>query len=158
YVRRGLKRIQGTRDENGNVVEPTLKTEFVNKDDYLPISSFDINRNTATMNMMLTRKVTLVPAKGGKPIPQVAGIKLESLGTFNNYALVGDGELAVPYLKVKISDKSLFEKLVNEGVLEVDGQPATKFDKEQEYTLRFDQLPIVPPFEGNVNLDGVFDE
>src|SRR5262249_8148630 len=28
----------------------------------------------------------------------------------------------------------------------------------QEYTLRFDQLPIVPPFEGNVNLEGVFDE
>ncbi|MCI0703854.1 MAG: VWA domain-containing protein, partial [Planctomycetia bacterium] len=134
------------------------KTEFVNEDKYLPISSFDINRNTATMNMMLTRKVKLVPAAGGKPITEVAGIKLDNLSTFNNYTLVGDGELNVPYLKVKISDKSLFDKLNNEGVLEVDGQPATKFDKEQEYTLRLDQLPIVPPFEGTVNLDSVFDE
>jgi Mg-chelatase subunit ChlD len=158
YVRRGLKRVQGTRDENGNLVEPTLKTEFVSEDKYLPISSFDINRNTATMNMMLTRKVRLLPAKGGKPITEVAGIKLDNLSTFNNYTLVGDGELTVPYLKVKISDKSLFEKLNNEGVLEVDGQPATKFDKEQEYTLRFDQLPVVPPFEGTVDLTGVFDE
>jgi len=161
YVRRGLKRIQGTRDDSGKVIEPTLKTEFVNDDKYLPISSFEINRNTASMNMMLTRKVRLVPAAGGKPITEVAGIKLDNLSTFNNYTLVGDGELTVPYLKVKISDKSLFEKLNNEGVLEVDGvpaTPATKFDKEQEYTLRLDELPIVPPFEGAVDLDGVFDE
>jgi len=158
YIRRGLKRIQGSRDDNGKVVEPTLKTEFVNEDKYLPISSFDINRNTASMNMMLTRKVQLVPAAGGKPITEVAGIKLDNLSTFNNYTLVGDGELSVPYLKVKIAEKSLFEKLNNEGVLEVDGSPATKFDKEQEYTLRLDELPIVPPFEGNINLDGVFDE
>jgi Mg-chelatase subunit ChlD len=158
YVRRGLKRIQGTRDETGKVVEPTLKTEFVNDDTYLPIASFDINRNTASMNMMLTRKVRLVPAAGGAPITEVAGIKLDNLSTFNNYTLVGDGELTVPYLKVKISEKSLFDKLANEGVLEVDGAPASKFDKEQEYTLRLDELPIVPPFEGAVNLDGVFDE
>src|SRR5262249_11159762 len=93
----------------------------------------------------------------------------------NNYTLVGDGELTVPYMKVKISDKSLFDKLANEGVLEVNGplstgpagtvgsvaragQPATKFDKDEEYTLRLDQLPIVPPFEGMVDLTGVFDE
>jgi Mg-chelatase subunit ChlD len=158
YVRRGLKRLQGTRDENGKLVEPTLKTEFISDDKYLPISSFDINRNTATMNMMLTRKVRLVPAAGGKPITEVAGIKLDNLSTFNNYTLVGDGELTVPYLKVKISEKSLFEKLVNEGVLEADGQPAAKFDKEQEYTLRLDQLPVVPPFEGAVDLTGVFEE
>lgn len=159
YVRRGLKRIQGTRDKDtGKVTEPWLKTEFVSEDEYLPISSFDVNRNTATMNMMLTRKVKLVPAGGGKPIEQVAGIKLDNLSTFNNYTLVGDGELNVPYLRIKISEKSLYDKLVNEGVLEVDGQPATKFDKNQEYTLRLDQLPIVPPFEGTVKLDGVFNE
>ncbi|MBP3959145.1 VWA domain-containing protein [Gemmata sp. G18] len=158
YVRRGLKRIPGVRNDDGTVTEPTLKTEFVNEDTYLPISSFDVNRNTATMNMMLTRKVRLVPAAGGAPITEVAGIKLDTLSTFNNYTLVGDGELTVPFLKVKISDKSLFDKLMNEGVIELDGTPATKYDKDQEYTLRLDQLPIVPPFEGTVELGGVFDE
>lgn len=159
YVRRGLKRINGARDKDtGTVTKPWLETEFVSEDAYLPISSFDVNRNTATMNMMLTRKVKLVPAAGGAPIEQVAGIKLDNLSTFNNYTLVGDGELTVPFLRVKISEKSLFDKLANEGVLEVDGAPATKFDKNQEYTLRLDQLPIVPPFAGTVNLDGVFSE
>jgi Mg-chelatase subunit ChlD len=158
YVRRGLKRLQGVRNDDGTLTEPWLKTEFVNEDEYLPISSFDVNRNTATMNMMLTRKVRLVPAAGGAPITQVAGIKLDNLSSFNNYTLVGDGELNVPYLRIKISDKSLFDKLAHEGVLEADGQAATKYDKEQEYTLRLDQLPIVPPFEGTVSLDGVFNE
>src|SRR5262249_1476558 len=60
--------------------------------------------------------------------------------------------------KVKISEKSLFDKLMNEGVLEVEGQPATKYDKNQEYTLRLDQVPLVPPFEGKIDLRGVFEE
>ncbi|MDB5309223.1 MAG: von Willebrand factor type domain protein [Gemmataceae bacterium] len=158
YVRRGLKRLQGTRDEAGKLVEPTLKTEFANEDEYLPISSFDVNRNTATLNMMLTRKVRLVPAAGGPPIAQVAGIKLDDLSTFNNYTLVGDGELNVPYLKLKITDKKLFDTLQKEGVLEADGAPAGAYDATQEYTLRLDQLPVVPPFEGSINLTGVFDE
>src|SRR5262249_11570638 len=147
-----------TRDENGNLVEPTLKTEFVNDDAYLPISSFDVNRNTATMNMMLIRKVRLVLAAGGKPITQGAGIKLDNLSTFNNYTLVGDWELNVPYVRIKTSDKKLFDALNKEGVLEVDGAPAAKYDANQEYTLRLDQLPIVPPFEGSIKLTGVFDE
>ena len=114
-------------------------------DEYLPITSFDVNRNTATLNMMLTRKVKLVPAAGGAPITQVAGIKLDNLSTFNNYTLVGDGELNVPYLKLKISDKKLYDALSKAEVLEADGQPATKYDASQEYTLKLDQLPVVPP-------------
>jgi hypothetical protein len=158
YVRRGLKRLQGTRDDSGKLIEPTLKTEFVNADEYLPITSFEVNRNAATLNMMLTRRVRLVPAAGGKPITQVAGIKLDDIGTFNNYTLVGDGELNVPYLKVRISDRKLFDTLQKEGVLETDGTPAEKYDAKQEYTLRLDQLPVVPPFEGSIDLTGVFDE
>jgi hypothetical protein len=158
YVRRGLKRLQGTRDDSGKLIEPTLKTEFVNTDDYLPISSFDVNRNTATLNMMLTRKVRLVPAAGGDPILSVAGIGLDNLSTFNNYTLVGDGELNVPYLKLRISDKKLFDALQAEGTLEIDGAPATKYAADAEYTLRLESLPVVPPFEGSIDLTGVFDE
>jgi len=42
-------------------------------------------------------------------------------------------------------------------VLEIDGQPApAKHDAKADYTLRLDLLPLVPPFTGPVNLDGVF--
>ena len=158
YVRRGLRRVQGTRDDSGNLVEPTLKTEFSDKGDYAPVSSFDINRNTANLNMLIARPVQLVPRAGGKPIKEVAGIKLDKLSTFNNYTMIGDGELNIPNLKIRISSRELFDTLNKEGVLEVDGQPATKYDAKTDYTLRLDTLPLVPAFEGAVELDGVFED
>lgn len=158
YVRRGLKRLQGSRDDSGKLIEPTLKTEFAGDDEYLPITSFDVNRNTATMNLMLVRKVRLVPAAGGAAITNVAGIDLGGLTTFNNYTLIGDGELNIPYFKVKISDPKLFAALQKEGVLLLDGAPATKHDPTAEYTLKLDDLPVVPAFSGTLNLTGVFDE
>jgi Mg-chelatase subunit ChlD len=158
YVRRGLRRVQGVRDEQGKLQEPWLKTEVVEKDTHARISSFDVNRNTATLNMLFARRVRLVQVADGKPIDQVAGIKLDKLSTFNNYTLVSDGELNVKALQVRISDRKLFDRLKEEGVLELNGQPADKFDAKADYLLRFDQLPLVPPFEGAVNLDGVFAE
>ncbi len=159
YVRRGLRRVQGMRDDSGKLIEPTLKTEFTDKGDYAPVSSFDINRNTANLNMLIARPVQLVPRNGGKPIAEVAGIKLDKLMTFNNYTLIGDGELNVPTLKIRINSREFFDTLKKEGVLETDdGQPAAKYDAKTDYTLRLDTLPLVPLFEGAIDLDGVFEE
>lgn len=158
YKRRGIKRLQGTRDEKGNLVPPTLKTEVADKEEFVRVSSFDVNRNSATLNMLISRRVNLVPAKGGAPITEVAGIKLD-LRTFNYYTLVGDGELNVDKLKIRITGKALFDALAKEGVLEnEDGTPAGKFDDKAAYLLRLDVLPLVPAFANEVKLDGVFEE
>jgi hypothetical protein len=158
YIRRGLRRVQGVRDDSGNLIEPTLKTEFVDAGDYARVSSWEINRNTANLNMLISRPVRLVPAGGGPAATEVAGIKLDKLSTFNNYTVVGDGELNVKELKVRINDKKLFERLASEEVLEKDGQPPGKFDARADYTIRLDTLPVVPAFEGAVALDGVFED
>lgn len=159
YVRRGLRRVQGTRDDNGKLIEPALKTEFADKGDYAPVSSFDINRNTANLNMLISRPVQLVPRSGSKPITQVAGIKLDKLMTFTNYTLIGDGELNIPTLKIRLSSRELFDTLKKEDALETDdGQLAAKYDAKTDYTLRLDTLPLVPPFEGAIDLDGVFED
>jgi hypothetical protein len=158
YVRRGLRRVQGDRDEQGKLQEPWLKTEVVDKENHARVSSFDVNRNTATLNMLISRRVRLVDPAKGKPINEVAGVKLDKLSTFNNYTLVSDGDLNVKALQIRISDRKLFDRLKEEGVLEHNGQPADKFDAKADYLLRLDPLPLVPPFEGAVKLDGVFDE
>jgi Mg-chelatase subunit ChlD len=159
YKRRGLRRVQGTRDDSGKLVEPTLKIEYTDPSEYVPVSSFDINHNTANLNMLIARPVRLVPARGGKPIAEVAGIKLDKLSTFNNYTLVSDGELNVPALQIRISKKKLYDQLTAEdGVLEHNGKMPASFDPKAEYTLRLDRLPLVPPFSGRVNLDGVFND
>jgi Mg-chelatase subunit ChlD len=158
YVRRGLRRVQGIRDDNGKLTPPGLKTEYLDPGDYAPVVSYDVNRNTANLNMLISRPVRLVPAAGGDAIIEVAGIQLDKLFLPKHYTLVGDGELNVKELKLRISDQKLFDRLCAEGVLAKDGRTASKFDPDIDYTLRLDILPLVPPFEGPVQLDGIFED
>jgi Mg-chelatase subunit ChlD len=159
YVRRGVRRVPGTRDEDGTLIEPALKTEYTDRGDYAPVTLFDVNRNTANLNMLIARPVRLVARDGGGQITEVAGVPLDKLTVFKNYTVVCDGELNLPLLKIRITGKKLFDELKNAGVLEnEDGSPAVTFDVNTDYMLRMDQLPLVPPFEGAIPLDGIFDD
>jgi hypothetical protein len=158
YQRKGVKRVQGCRDENGNLVKPWLTTEYINKGEYVGMGSFEINHNTATINMLVTRKVRLVKAEDKTPIIEVAGLLVNDLATFNNYTIVSDGEINVKSLKVKISNKKAFDALQEKGLLEQDGFPATAFDFRTEYTIQLESLPLVP-FDGQyTSIDGLFYE
>jgi hypothetical protein len=158
YQRQGLKRVEGKRDEKGNLVKPWLKTEFLDGGEYVQMGSFAINQNTATINMLITRKVKLVKVEDGTQIEEVAGILVNDLNTFNNYTIVSDGEINVKSLRLKISSKAVFNLLKKLGVIEKDGLPAEQFDFHSEYDIELDSLPLVP-FDGSYsNLDGVFTE
>ncbi|OCQ95596.1 hypothetical protein BCD67_10250 [Oscillatoriales cyanobacterium USR001] len=158
YQRQGLKRIEGKRDENGKLVKPWLKTEFLDGGEYVQMGSFAINQNTATINMLITRKVKLVKVEDGTQIEEVAGILVNDLNTFNNYTIVSDGEVNVKSLRIKISSKAVFDLLKGRGVIEKDGLPAVEFDFRSEYDIKLDNLPLVP-FDGRYSsLDGVFAE
>jgi hypothetical protein len=160
YVRRGLRRIQGERNkETGEVTKPWLKTELVDTNPLVRISSFDTNRNTANLNILIPRNVKLVRVDNGEAITQVAGIDLKNLSIFNNYTIVGDGELNVPSMKLNITDEKLFAELSKHGVLEAeDGKAAAKWSKTSNYLLRLDTLPLVPPFTQKIELTGVYEQ
>ncbi|MEG3843140.1 VWA domain-containing protein [Microcoleus sp. herbarium14] len=158
YQRKGLKRIEGKRDENGNLVKPSLKTEFIDGGEYVRMGSFAINQNTATINMLITRKVKLLKVEEGTLIAEVAGVLVTDLNTFNNYTIVSDGEVNIKSFRIKISSKAVFELLKKSGVIEKDGSPAGEFDFHSEYDINLDSLPLVP-FDGRYgSLDGVFEE
>ncbi len=158
YQRKGLKRIEGKRDENGNLVKPSLKTEFIDGGEYVRMGSFAINQNTATINMLITRKVKLVKVEDETLIAEVAGVLVTDLNTFNNYTIVSDGEVNIKSLRIKISSKAVFNLLKKSGVIEKDGSPAGEFDFHSEYDINLDSLPLVP-FDGRYgSLDGVFEE
>lgn len=158
YQRKGLKRVEGKRDENGNLVKPWLKTEFLDGGEYVRMGSFAINQNTATINMLITRKVKLVKVEDGTAIDEVAGILVNDLSTFNNYTVVSDGEVNVKSMRVKISSKAAFDSLKKSGVIEKDGAPTEEFDFRSQYDIKLDNLPLVP-FDGRYgSLDGVFEE
>ncbi|WP_256871816.1 hypothetical protein [Nostoc sp. TCL26-01] len=153
YQRTGVKRIAGWRDEKGEINQPWLRTEYVDNAQYIRMGTFVFNRNTATLNMLIQRQVKLVKLEDQTPVLEVAGLLVNQLNSFNNYTIVSDGKLNVNALKVKISNKKLFSLLKLKNILNDE-----KFDFCQEYTIRLDNLPIVPSEVNYPSLDGLFSE
>jgi Mg-chelatase subunit ChlD len=159
YQLHGLKRVRGTRDEEGNLIEPWLRPESITHSDYAHVRSFDINHNAPTINMLLSERIRLVRADDGTPVTEVAGLLIDELSSFNSFTLATDGEIHVPSLKVKINSRELFGLLRQQGVLEQNGRLAPdKFDFQVDYTLRLDGGPLVPRNTGRTELNGLFEE
>jgi len=152
YQRRGVKRVPGQRDADGNLVKPWLTTEYVDGGEYVQMGSFDINRNTATINLLITRPVKLVKVEDKTPITEVAGILLNELKSYNNYTLVGDGQLNVESLKVKFSNPKVFKVFKEQNLL----SNADSFDGNTEYEIELTPLPIVPMAADYTQVQGIF--
>jgi len=137
YQKRGVKRIAGVRQDDGTVVTPWVKTAYRDTGSLVRVSSFDLNRNNATVNMLLHRKVDLVKADDGTVISEIEGVKLD-LTSFNNYTIVGDGALNVNQLSIRIGNKRLFRDLVKAGVLS-DGE----FNPKATYDIVLAGRPLI---------------
>lgn len=151
YQRTGIKRIHGVRDSNGELIQPWLRTEYIDNAEYIRINKFEFNRHTATINMLVKRQVKLVKSEDKTPILEVAGLLVNDLHTFNNYTIVSNGKINIPLLKIKISSKKVLELL--KDVLDT-----TEFDFHREYTLQLDKIPLVTEDIQYPGIDGLFDE
>jgi hypothetical protein len=151
YHRTGIKRVRGIRDINGDLITPWLKTEDIYAGDFVQMGVFAMNRNTATINMLLKRNVKLVKAEDNTHIFEVAGLLADNLDNFNNYTIVKDGKVNISALNIKISSKKVFDLLQAKGVIIAD-----KFDFNSEYTIQLDNLPLVPVNIQFGNIDGLF--
>lgn len=153
YQRKGIKRVKGVRDESGSLIKPWLTTQYIDAGEYVGMGSFEINRNTATVNMLVKRKVRLVKAEDKTPVLEVAGLLVNDLNSFNNYTIISDGEINIKSLHVKISNKKTFDLLKILGVI-----TAEQFDFRDEYEIALDNLPLVTFGEQYNSLDGFFSE
>lgn len=153
YRRTSIKRVKGVRNGNGELIQPWLRTEHIDNAEYVGMGEFEFNRNTATINMLVKRKVKLAKVEDKTPILEVAGLLVNDLDTFNNYTIVSDGKINVQSLQVKISSKKAFELLKQKGVLD-----AEEFDFRVEYTINLDNLPLVPFGRHYSNINGLFDQ
>jgi len=135
YKRRGLKKVAGVRKEDGTLEAPTTISMDRFPGDYLPLGSVDANRNTATINILVSKHIQLVTA--GVIVEEVAGIKLDNLKDFRNFTIVGDGQVCTPILPIKVSDKRCFKALADLGVVSGD------FDPNTEYDIALGDLPLV---------------
>ncbi len=153
YQRKSVKRVNGYRDENGKIITPWLRTEEIDCSEYVDMGSFKLNHNTATINMLISRKVKLVKVDDQTPVLEVAGLLVNDLNSFKNYMIVSDGKVNIKSLQVKISSKKTFDLLKTKGVL--NGE---KFDFQREYTIWLDNLPLVTPNQNLSNIGGLFEQ
>lgn len=140
YQRRGLKRLAGKRDDDGNLVSAAYKLQTPRDRTAMAVSGIDINRDTATANIRVASKGTLIDTATGAVVHEQAekesGITLD-LQDYKNYTVVGDGQVNVQVLPVRMSDKRCFAALKKLGV--VDGT----FDPTKQYDLDIGSLPLV---------------
>ncbi|WP_414572575.1 hypothetical protein [Nostoc sp. CCY 9925] len=153
YQRTSVKRVRGVRDEKGELIQPWLRTENIDNAEYVGMGEFHFNRNTATINMLIKRKVKLAKLADQTPTFEVAGLLVNDLNSFNNYTIVSDGKINVKSLQVKISSKKAFELLKGKGVLD-----AKYFDFRTEYTIQLDSLPLVTADSHYSSIDGLFNQ
>ncbi|MEA5549486.1 hypothetical protein VB713_00575 [Anabaena cylindrica UHCC 0172] len=151
YHRTSIKRVKGMRDINGDLITPWLQTEDIYPGDFVQMGVFAMNRNTATINMLVKRKVKLIKAEDNTPMIEVAGLLANDLDNFNNYTIVKDGKLNVTALNIKISNKKVFDLLKAKDVVFAD-----KFDFNSEYTLDLNNLSLVPVNVSFSSIDGLF--
>lgn len=138
YKRRGLKKVPGVRLEDGTLQPPTVESRYrTANEEWISVNGFEINRNTATVNMLVSQPIDLYPHGGNTRIASVSGVNLDSLRSFNNYTLVGDGMLNVAQVMLKTTDKRCFKDLKDIGA--VTGEYAV----DTAFAVDFSSLPLV---------------
>jgi hypothetical protein len=138
YTRRGVKKLAGTRQEDGTIVPPAYDLVWKEPHRWVQVAGFERNHDTANLNMRLVFPAKLVEASTGKVVKRVAGIDVADLKDYRNYTLVGDGEVNVPSLVVRIKSKRLFRALAAAGVVSGAYNPAVAV------TIDLSSRPVVP--------------
>lgn len=153
YKRRGVRRVTGSREADGSILKPWIKTASRSTSKFTRVNSFDLNRNNATVNMLVSGSLDLVDTTTNAVIDTVAGIRLD-VKSYNNYTIVGDGTLNVDTLTVQIGSKKLFRQLQDAGVI----ASAAVYAPDTGYLIQLAGRPLVAynsTFDPSM-LDGVF--
>jgi len=137
YRRRGLKKTAGKREKDGTVTIPIVDTKIADAGDFIKMGSFDINRDSATINMQVDQRTNLIDRVSGKVIPEVAGVLLDNLMDYKKYTVVGDGELNLQSLFVRFSTKNAFKAVQALGLLEGEA-----YSHSTEYELALSEMPV----------------
>ena len=107
YRRRGLKRVPGTRQEDGTLQQPDYRLEVQGEETAVPVTNIEINRDTATINLKMVQNATLVDQNTEEQITEVAGVPLDKLKDYKNYTIVSEGEVTLSQLPIVIKNQNL---------------------------------------------------
>ena len=137
YKRTGVRRVPGIRKEDGSLDLPAYEAKVEGDARWASVSGFDRNRSNPTINMLVSQPQGVYARGTNTRIASVAGVSLDSLKSFNNYTIVGDGTLNVDRLTFRTSDKRVHRDLKEMGLVTGDYAPGAPF------TVDLSGLPLV---------------
>lgn len=153
YIRRGIRRVDGIRQEDGSVTMPKYRLSATDDGQWVGVSSLEVSSQKPNLNLLLKRPAELKELETGKVIEEVAGIPLAGkLNIFNNYTLVGDGKVLVPQLVLKISNKKAWAALSDLGLVQ------GPLDPTHEVTVNLKDRPVVEDVDTVEIPKGAFDD
>lgn len=131
YRLRSVRRISGSRDEQGNLVMPPVAFDAVDEGLWTRISGVQLSNANATMNLRVVRKGRLrlldgvansnveeAQVDGHWTICSVAGIPLaDRLFVYRNYTIVSDGSVHAKKLRIKVGSKAAWRDLERIGAV-----------------------------------------
>lgn len=154
YTRKSVRKVSGSRDKaTGDLILPAVTT-VPDRSDWAEPDDFTMNTDSANVSIRFKTPTTLhrtakdekgkiqVDAKGhtipAEQIDEIAGIPLRGkLFEFRQYVLVGDGQVSVGKLVVRIHDASLWKALATKGAV------TGKFDPQREVEIDLASRPLL---------------
>ena len=149
YQRQGVKRVPGSW-ENGKLVAPRFdvaprRVGLPGSDGWCNMTSVEFNNSEATINLTVSQPVELVDKTQTENHTQtldslavyprildVAGVSLEGLRTYRSYTVVGDGEVRVKSLPIRITRGATWEALARVGAVSGRWDPTKPIDLSLE--------------------------
>ena len=126
------------RKDDGSLEAPTVESRYREaSDSFVQINGFELNRDTATGNLLVSQPIDLFRTADNTKIASVEEVDLTSMRSFNNYTIVGDGTLNVSSLRLRASDKRAHRALRDLGLAIGDYTPNAPF------TVDMSTLPLV---------------
>ena len=138
YRRRGTRKQPGKREKDGTITPNRAKRAFRDGGRWGQVGAFELNRDTATINMRVTRPIDIIRISDNQVVKKAGGLDLTKAQAFNNYTIVSDGALNLDKIPCKIGSEVLHRRLVALGVL-----PDNGYDASRTYVIDLDGRPLI---------------
>lgn len=147
YRLKSVRKLDGSRDEEGNLVPPSVQFNAIDEGQWVKVSGIQLSNENATLNLRTVRRGRLVPRDGVKlehallgpdgSISSIAAVDLSDLKVFRNFTVVSDGCVHLPQICLQVSSKSAWLALSRLGVAQGSFLPGA------EVNVNLSAMPVV---------------
>jgi len=109
YRRRSIKRLPGTRLDDGTLVPPNAK--LVPRNDRVYVRAIEFNTSDASVQLATVQAMDLKRLDTGEVVKEVQYVSLDNLADFRTYTMVSSGERNVESIALEVYTEAAWKEL-----------------------------------------------